>query len=187
MDAVWRCPVVDAARRLLRNGTASIYVQATKVGLFVQVYGLGHLAVDGENGPRLLPRFDGYVWVDGQAERTFPATIWGDYLRSEPGYADPWRLEVLTGTLFGRRVCFRLQHLLPHGTIALRGTQVFCDVVRNRDEMRGGLLRALRPLAKQRTRAFLRAYTKGRKPQLSALPRELVEMIVAKVPLPFDE
>lgn len=171
---------------LLRVGRAKISVQLSRVGASVQVYGVPELEAVGRGlAARLLPRLDGFVLVSGRADQ-FVGGLCGEYVLAGPG-REPWGIRAVQGSLFGRRAVFVLGNMVPHGTPALAGREVVCKAEWNRGELRGHLLREFRPMAKSRLRAFLMGRGRRGSSLVRGLPLDVVRMIVAGVPLPFDE
>lgn len=169
---------------LLRVGRGKVSVQLSRVAASVQLYG-GPVEVDAETAARLVPRFEGFVLVEAWGDGV-RGCVAGEYVLAGPA-REPWGIERLRGTFLGRAAVFRLRDLLPRGTAALAGNEVVCDGEWNRGELRGHLLREFRPQARLRLRAFLRGSGRRGASVVRTLPRDVLAMIAAGVPLPFTE
>lgn len=181
---LWAERMADLSSKLLA-GRARIGVHVTTVDLGVHVYGIELEGLDKEVVARIMPRFEGYTWVDGGVDIR---SAWGNYLRIATTPIDPRHLQTIEGEMFGRRATFQLVDDLPPKTSALMGFQILCNVeTRTYQRGRASHLATLGSLAKQRVKAFLRG-THPRGPRhIRKLPKEVVQQIAALVPVKMSE
>lgn len=181
----WVGRVADMEARL-RAGQARIGVHITMVDLGVHVYGVELEGLDKDTVARMMPRFEGYTWVDGNVNYR---CAWGNYLRTATTTPiDPRHLQIIEGEMFGRRATFHFVDNLPLETSALLGFQVLCRAEsRSYYRGRGSHLRILNGLAKQRVKAFLRGTHPNKPCHINKLPKEVVQRIAALVPVEMSE
>ena len=161
----------------LRTRAVRIYVEITSVHLYVELRGVS-AGLDEEAVAAVLPRFDGYAWVQGQAERD---QVWGHYLRTAAQTCNPYTVSALRGSLLGRAVVFRLDEAAAAGP-----GQVRCTVLSRKwssANMRRHMAATLAPLLDDRVRTFLMGRLRRGRSVVKRLPAELVEMIVGHVRL----
>lgn len=159
----------------LRTRAVRIYIEITSVHLYVELWGVSP-GLDEEAVAAVLPRFDGYAWVEGRAERDH---VWGHYLRTAAQPCNPYTISALRGSLLGRAVVFRLDEAAGPG-------QVRCTVLSRKwssTNMRRHMAATLAPLLDDRVHTFLMGRLRRGRSVVNRLPAELVEMIVGHVRL----
>lgn len=163
----------------LRTGAVRIYMEVTSVHLYAELRGVP-AGLSEEEVAAVLPRFDGYAWVEGRAEDNH---VWGHFLRTAAEPINPFLVQALRGTLLGRTTVFRLD--VGHGP-ALAPGQVRCIVLERRwsnTNMRRHMAATLAPKLDGRVRAFMMGRLRRGTSVVNRLPAELVEMVVGHVRL----